>query len=71
MKWEYEIIDLYGNTVITRKEKLSGLGEEGWELIHIAKNGAAYFKRPKVTKYEDFSEHEKRVVEYLVGGKIG
>jgi hypothetical protein len=48
-KWEYSKTDLNGLARKTAEiDLLNDLGRDGWELVNIAPNNLAYFKRPFV-----------------------
>ncbi len=53
VKWDYKVIDLHGTTREMREKILKELGEKRWELVNVAKNGAAYLKQSKEVEYDD------------------
>jgi hypothetical protein len=69
MKWEYKVISLKGKTAEHREEILGELGNNKWELVNVAENGAAYLKRP--IKSKGISISQVPLVNYMPGGKVG
>ena len=57
VKWEYR--------VLSRHVNLDYIGNDGWELVTIDKDGRAYFKRPVVEEYETIAEEWARLSAVL------
>lgn len=58
-KWEYHTIQTTEHGIV-KKDHLTQLGEEGWELVTVIALFHAnvfYFKREKIEKAEPVNEH--------------